>query len=218
MSAGTIVSRCLSYVLLGALLAMVPSLDLAVGMQAFNDLYYTEISFVELGQKLALTAGLVLTVLAIRRGWMWELNSLLAALLGGALIREFDFMFDLWFDGAWQLMLTLTLLSAGGYLWPRRAALQQQLNELTQHFSFGLMLAGSMIVLGFSRIFGRGDYWRRLLGEDYDRSVKNLAEESMELLGFWIIAMGVAELTLAARRRFGERSRVTTHGSSVGAS
>lgn len=127
-------------------------------------------------------------------------------------------MFDLWFDGAWQLILTVVLLSAGAYLWPRRAALQDQLNELVQHFSFGLMLAGSTVVLGFSRVFGRGDYWRSLLGEQYDRSIKNLAEESMELLGFWIIAAGVTELTLAARRRFGRRSRVTQHGRSVGAS
>ncbi|MDX1556111.1 MAG: hypothetical protein R3212_08800, partial [Xanthomonadales bacterium] len=51
-----------------------------------------------------------------------------------------------------------------------------------------------LVLLVFSRLFGRASFWQSVMGEDYLRVVKNIAEEGTELLGYGLIAIAAVEL------------------------
>ncbi|MCG7587258.1 hypothetical protein MHN01_16625, partial [Photobacterium sp. OFAV2-7] len=44
----------------------------------------------------------------------------------------------------------------------------------------------------FARIYGMGDLWQGAMQENYLRSVKNLAEEGVELLAYSLIVFAAA--------------------------
>lgn len=46
------------------------------------------------------------------------------------------------------------------------------------------MASGFLVVLVFSRLFGIHALWQHLMLGDYNRVVKNMAEEGTELLGY----------------------------------
>lgn len=203
-SIGKLALRCLAYFFLVAGVAFLPTLDLGRPNPLHQDQLFTETSFVELGQlTLLLLSAIVGTSLSLgARGR--ALGALLAAMLSAALVRELDYFLDKWFfDGAWQVVMSVLLVVSWWVIWPQRRELSRQLQLLSSHLSFGLMFAGASIVIGFSRLFGRGEFWERLMGSDFDRSVKNLAEESIELLGYTLLSIGVVECVLAFRRRIG---------------
>ncbi len=199
-SVRSVLTRAVAHFGLISVMALIPVMDLGKPDPSNHNLLFTETSMVELSQLLLLAASLA----AACSLWVWDstraLGAFLAALLAAALVRELDYFLDgLLFDGAWQIVMTLLVIANVRVVWPQRAALYADFNRLVHHFSFGLMFAGAATVLGFSRIFGRSEFWEALLGNAYDRSVKNLAEESVELLGYSILAVGVAECALAFR-------------------
>jgi hypothetical protein len=63
----------------------------------------------------------------------------------------------------------------------------------------GLLLAGFLITFIFSRLFGKTSFWQTLMGERYFRSVKNAAEECIELLGYGLLLAAAAEFYLLAK-------------------
>ena len=58
------------------------------------------------------------------------------------------------------------------------------LARLLQHRSWPVMASGFLVVLVFSRLFGIHALWQHLMLGDYNRVVKNMAEEGTELLGY----------------------------------
>ena len=134
----------------------------------------------------------------------------LGILLGGAatiaFIREFDVYLDTYvFDGVWQ---TLAVVAAISIMW-MTYKWRKGLMEVIQYFigtrSFGLCLGGFLTVFVFSRMFGRQIFWRAVMEEGYIRSVKNAAEEGLELLGYLLIFMSAIEFFITIRE-FHERS------------
>ncbi|MDP1086466.1 transporter, partial [Klebsiella pneumoniae] len=67
-------------------------------------------------------------------------------------------------------------------------------------FSFGLFAAGFLTTYVFSRLYGRQDFWRAVLQENYLRDFKSAAEELVELFGYALLLIAVIELVLLARR------------------
>lgn len=53
---------------------------------------------------------------------------------------------------------------------------------------------GFLITYVFSRMFGITSFWEILLGDSYNRTARNIAEEGVELLGYSIILISVVEL------------------------
>lgn len=51
-----------------------------------------------------------------------------------------------------------------------------------------LLITGVMLLLVFSRLFGMGSFWHNIMGADYVREVKIIAEEGTELLAYCLIA------------------------------
>ncbi|WP_345830847.1 hypothetical protein AAGR08_23270 (plasmid) [Pantoea sp. BRR-3P] len=102
------------------------------------------------------------------------------------LIREMDFAFDILSHGSW-LWFSLTVSVYAVYQAVRHG--QQTLAALADFMSrpsWGMMCAGILTVLIFSRFFGMNELWRHIAGEDYPRVAKNLAEEGTELFGYML--------------------------------
>ncbi|MDF7662939.1 hypothetical protein PUG81_28705 [Erwiniaceae bacterium L1_54_6] len=109
------------------------------------------------------------------------------------LIRELDFAFDLLAHGSW-LWFALAISVYAVYQAVRHG--QQTLAGLVDFMScpsWGMMCAGILTVLIFSRFFGMNELWRHIAGEDYPRVVKNLAEEGTELFGYMLCLLSTLD-------------------------
>ncbi|WP_416413846.1 hypothetical protein [Pantoea sp. App145] len=109
------------------------------------------------------------------------------------LIRELDFAFDLLAHGSW-LWFALAVSVYAVYQAVRHG--QQTLDGLADFMSrpsWGMMCAGMLTVLVFSRFFGMSELWRHLAGEEYPRVVKNLAEEGTELFGYMLCLLSTLD-------------------------
>jgi hypothetical protein len=105
------------------------------------------------------------------------------------IIREMDFLFDMIHHGFWVFpALGVTVLSCfrackGG---------KNTVNEMASILQLPYMklLIGSVVLLlVYSRLYGMGSFWQSVMGVHYVRDVKNISEESMELLCYCLIAM-----------------------------
>lgn len=131
-------------------------------------------------------------------GFRYKANRSLSILLVGislvACIREFDNILDHYvFDGAWQVLALLAAALTGYWVYKLRAGLKQAIAEFMNQPAFGIIISGFLIVFTFSRIFGRKVFWKAVMAEHYIRSVKNVAEEGIELLGYTLIFLGIFE-------------------------
>ena len=203
---GSIAARAILYMLLLACVALLPLLDI-VTKPFGREILFTEYSFVQLAQSLALVMGIVAAGLLLYRKVLPQLSFLIVVLLTCALVREADSFLDQLVDGLWQAMVTLILVGAVFHLAAQRKAVNAQIEWLCGHFSLGLMMSGFVIVTGFARYFGQGALWKKIMGEHYNISVKYFAEESIELLGYVLLTIGVIEFSVAALRQF-HHSRV----------
>ncbi len=131
-------------------------------------------------------------------------TSALSILIGGfflmALIREFDAVLDSYvFDGAWQT-LAFTVLALVAYsIFRNKSSLGQTIPGYMRSYPFGMMIAGMMVTFVYSRLFGESIMWQTVMEESYIRSVKNAAEESIELLGDSLILFSAIEYSIWAK-------------------
>lgn len=117
-----------------------------------------------------------------------------------AFIREFDMYLDLIFDGLWQILAYSVLAITVYLLYKRWGDFKNTLSKFFETRSFGLVMAGFLTTFIFSRLYGRSEIWQNLMGNDYIRAVKNISEESVELLGYFLILFGVIEYFLWKRK------------------
>lgn len=200
-SLASISARCALYTLLFVAVGFLPSLDIAIN-PFDRDILFTEYSYSQFGQSAALLVGIVAAGVLLRRRVVPQLGFLIIALLTCALVRESDSFFDYLADGLWQALVAIILIAVAVQLAAQRIALRTQVAWLGRHFSFGLMLAGFAIIMGFSRVFGRGVMWQEIMGDSYTKTIKYFAEESVELMGYAILTIGVVEFAVAASQRF----------------
>ena len=52
------------------------------------------------------------------------------------------------------------------------------------------MMAGLIVLLIFSNLFGHEPFWQSVAGDGYSRVIKIAAEELVELLGYWLWLCG----------------------------
>ena len=131
-----------------------------------------------------------------------SLSLLLALVPTLAFIREFDgFLDEKVFDGAWQTIAFLALVILTFLIYRTRNDLRRASVDYFSHFSFGLYLSGFLTTLVFSRLYGRGTFWKALMEEDYIRAVKNASEESIELLGYSLLFISAIEFIFFSRKK-----------------
>ncbi|WP_312047073.1 hypothetical protein [Erwinia sp.] len=144
-----------------------------------------ETSFTEIAQELMLLAIVLLYFYsAYRQPALRPTLILVGGFFTCMLIRELDFLFDDLSHGSW---VWFALAAAGACValavrQPKHAV--KGLADLLRHPAWGMLCAGLLTILVFARLFGMRDLWQHLMLDGYNHTVKNMAEEGCELLGY----------------------------------
>ena len=180
----------------------------AIAQGAFLEaLYLPEVRFSELGfteltqtLTLALSCALLLYVRHVLKVWP-TVTLLLLAFLGASLVREQDAFLDNFVaDGSWQIIVTIIVVPSLIWVVMHRRRFLDEFVHYSNSFSFGLFTAGVLTTYIFSRLYGRQDFWRAVLQDNFVREFKDVAEEVVELLGYSLMLIAMIELMLLARR------------------
>jgi hypothetical protein len=161
---------------------------------------FTEFGYLEMAQSLILFAcTLVFAVQALRGTVYRELATCMSLFFLVLLFRENDQPLELILPhGSWKYFAAIPLIALLVYAWKNRRPLTVQAREYSRSFAFGVMLSG-MLVLAFSRWFGRTSFWEQLMGDSYVRKVKMVAEEGIEFLALGMVLVAVGEFMLLCR-------------------
>ncbi|TCZ26483.1 hypothetical protein [Pantoea agglomerans] len=180
----TIIGREMTVFILAALFLALMILPIYIDVAWMNDAL-RETSFTETTQEIMLAVIAALFFIAAqRRPAQRGALTLVAGFYSCMLIRELDFVFDAIQHGSWiwfALAVTAGCLAVA-LRTPKKTL--HALARLLQHRSWPVMASGFLVVLVFSRLFGIHALWQHLMLGDYNRVVKNMAEEGTELLGY----------------------------------
>ena len=159
-----------------------------------------ENSFVEYGQELLLfatTALFSMQAIAKCQGGLW----LVAGFFGCMFIRELDAYFDMIVHGAWKYFALALMVFVLFKAW--RLGKENTIASLATFMktrSFVFIFIGLLIVLIYSRLFGMGELWKAIMGDNFNRTVKNVVEEGSELWGYALVFWGAVKYWLASKR------------------
>jgi len=106
-------------------------------------------------------------------------------------IRELNNLIPFWF----YLTLPLILLFCW-FLYRNRKSLVQSMASFLRIPSLPWFMAGFLVTFVFSRFFGKKVFWSAVTGGDYNRWIKNAAEEGMEMIGYTFLLIGGIEMLL----------------------
>ncbi|AQU83297.1 MULTISPECIES: hypothetical protein [Halomonadaceae] len=168
----------------------------------FPNVRYSELGFTEFTQTLVLASCCILLIYIRQVLRVWPtVTLLLLAFVAASLVREQDFFLDHYVARhTWKILVTLIVVPALVWVIVQRRRFLEEFKYYSNTFAFGLFAAGTLVTYIFSRLYGRQDFWRAVLQENYIRDFKNIAEESIELLGYSLILFAMIELLLLARR------------------
>lgn len=165
------------------------------------ELRFTEYGFTEFTQTtlLAIAAGL----LVYTRQWLKVLPGvtlLMLAFIVSSLIREQNHFLDtLVAPNVWKVLVTLVIVPIVYRVIRDRHGFSKEFSQYANSFSFGIFAAGVLTTYVFSRLYGRSKLWEAILQDNYVRTFKDAAEESIELLGYALILIAVIEMVILAR-------------------
>lgn len=158
---------------------------------------FKEDSLTERTQEVFLLIGvLLLAISSLRFEAFRYFNAILSLFFLTHFIRELDAILDSIFDGLWQILAFSVVAVAIVVVVKHRKTFWNQVIEIQQQFAFGVFTIGLFVLHVFSRLYGKGDNWENLMGDDYLRSVKDASEESIELLGYTIILIAIIEMVI----------------------
>lgn len=143
-----------------------------------------EDSLTEISQEIILALIVGLYLWQARNPSRRSAMTLIAGFFLCMLIREMDFLFDLLRHGAWVWFALIAAAIAIGYNANKASAAVAQMVSFMRHPAYGMMLSGLLCVLVFSRLFGMHHLWQNIMLEGYNRIVKNMVEEGVELFGY----------------------------------
>ena len=106
-----------------------------------------------------------------------------------AFIREFNNQISFW--PILEIPLILILF---WFLVRDRKKLIPSIDRFLKNPAIPWFVIGFLVTFIFSRLFGRTGLWENLLGDNYNRWVKNAAEEGIELLGYSLLFIAGIEL------------------------
>ncbi|MFG6667172.1 hypothetical protein ACGK9R_08680 [Halomonas sp. HNIBRBA4712] len=166
------------------------------------ELRFSEYGFTELTQTavLATCCLMLLYVRHVLKVWP-TVTLLLFAFIASSLVREQDYFLDEYVARhTWKVLVSLIIIPSIAWVVIKRRAFLDEFRHYSNTFAFGLFAGGVLTTYVFSRLYGRGIFWQAVLGEGYDRTFKDAAEEVVELLGYSLILFATLELLLLARR------------------
>lgn len=119
-------------------------------------------------------------------------------------VREFNnYLTDNFFKGAWQSIALFVLIPGIVYFYKNRRQLKEEVLSLKETASFGIIMLGGILLIVFSRIYGNKHIWMNFMGTDYNRTIKEVSEESIELMAYTVIFIGFIELVIRALKTDG---------------
>ncbi len=157
-----------------------------------------EMSVIELSQLFML----VITVMSFYR-----LNSIASLKRGSILvlgfftvlmIRESDGFFDHISHGFWVYPALLVTFSSIAYA-VKNGNVMRSLAQLLRIPSMQVLVCSTVLLLVFSRLYGISDFWKVVMGDFYIRDVKNISEETIELLFYCLIALNAFKTNSSLR-------------------
>ena len=158
-----------------------------------------ENSFVEFGQEwflLGTTTLFAMRAIAKRQGGLW----LVAGFFGCMFIRELDAYFDMIVHGAWKYFALVVIAFVFFKAW--RLGKENTIASLAAFMksrAFVFIFIGLLIVLIYSRLFGMGELWKAIMGDNFNRTVKNVVEEGSELWGYALVFWGAVKYCLTSK-------------------
>ncbi|MBZ9779662.1 hypothetical protein LB452_12085 [Psychroflexus sp. CAK8W] len=175
-----------------------------------------EDSLIEITQEvLLLISSLLLIGFSSKAKNFKIFNLTLAGFLGVHFVREFDFWLNTQlFDKAWQVISLVIVIAVIIMLIKNWKKLILEIVSISKTYGFAFFFSGLVILHVFSRLYGRKLMWIDLLrdthhkyvisenGEkivelrDFMRPVKDASEESIELLAYSIMLIGVVEMII----------------------
>ncbi len=187
-----VLSRIVIYGLFMLLLSQLMFWDAA---QPGKEMKFMEATFTEWTQQLILLVMVAIFAHCAYHYSRWRCLSIaLAGISMVGLVREYNNFFnEQVFDGAWQSLALLMITVTAILIWKYRHRFWQDLDGYFGSLSSGFMLAGFLTTFIFSRLFGRTVFWEAVMEERYFRSVKNAAEECVELLGYGLLLIAAVE-------------------------
>lgn len=154
--------------------------------------YFGELTFTEIGQETILFI-LFLFYLFIGKKWkeIGVISNFVALFFLMAFIREFNFLIDKWIYPVLVIFVLMIWLFFRDFKKIKQAGIRFFSIPASQWF-----LAGLLVTMVFSRLFGRSKFWRILYpGESY-RLAKAATEEGIELLGNTVMLISAIEFLL----------------------
>lgn len=122
---------------------------------------------------------------------------LIAALCAMAFIREQDIYFERIFGhGTWPIPVFAIVAVAVYKSFQARKGLLQEIVSYMKTKSYAFFTFATITIFVFARLFGRTVFWKAVMEDQYFRSVKNVAEESLELYGYLFLLFAVIELVI----------------------
>jgi hypothetical protein len=141
---------------------------------------------------------------ASRRSNLRDVFALAAYGAALGVIREADAFLDkAVFQGSYKIPAALVGALALIRAYRARTVLGEQFAQWTATPSFAVTSGGVFVVLVYAQIVGQKELWQFLMGSAYLRSIKDVAEEMQELIGYFFIFFGAVEsyvLTWVSRR------------------
>ncbi len=154
--------------------------------------YFGELTFTEIGQETILFI-LFLFYLFIGKKWkeIGVISNFVALFFLMAFIREFNFLIDKWIYPVLVIFVLMIWLFFRDFKKIKQAGIRFFSIPASQW-----LLAGLLVTMVFSRLFGRSKFWRILYpGESY-RLAKAATEEGIELLGNTVMLISAIEFLL----------------------
>ena len=152
----------------------------------------TEISVTEISQSILLLLSTLLFCLeAKRRPYARGFLVLVAGFFACMFIREQDYFLDLILREGWLFLAVPTAVVSVGLAVVWRKSVLTPMAAFTRTRSCVFIVAGLVIVIVFSRIFGSGHIlWAGIMGSDYKGLYKTVIQEGLELFGYGFIFFG----------------------------
>jgi hypothetical protein len=158
----------------------------------------SELSMTELSQSsLVLISTILLHKNAKRSNTIKGPLYLATTLLTMIFIREADYYLDFVYHGFWKVPVFITFCIGMYTVLKNKLPVFKPLSQAIQTKAFGYMMCGLAITLIFSRLYGASTIWLTMLPYEDARYIKNIIQESLELLGYCIVFLGTLTLHMA---------------------
>ncbi|MFN2261739.1 MAG: hypothetical protein ABR595_06710 [Psychroflexus sp.] len=182
----------------------------------FADALVDEYSAIEIFQETLLALSIIVLIFLTFNYSGYKLfYKVLSGVLAVHFIREFDFWLnERLFDNAWQVFAGIVVIFTSYFIFKNFKKLVSELVAISKTYSFAIFFIGFIILHTFSRLFGSKKIWNWMLEPIYNEYVitvngeksislaeyvfpmKTGAQESVELLAYTIMFIGVIEMLI----------------------